>query len=54
MKDARGEFKVDSSNPLHVRLPKGNATKSELFATVEYFFHDGNEDEHGEFILRSS
>ncbi|CAM6128791.1 unnamed protein product [Calypogeia fissa] len=55
MKDAIAEYKVDQNNPLRIRVPKGtHGLKSDLFATVEFFFHDGDEDEHGEvkFLCR--
>lgn len=52
MKDSKAEFKVETVNPLRIRLQKGtHGLKSDLYATVEHFFHDGAEDEHGMSII---
>ncbi|BBN16608.1 structural maintenance of chromosomes flexible hinge domain-containing protein 1 [Marchantia polymorpha subsp. ruderalis] len=48
LKDTTGEWIIDSKNPVRVRFLRGaGSLKNDLFATLEYFFKEGD-DEHGE------
>ncbi|KAJ7547469.1 hypothetical protein O6H91_08G087600 [Diphasiastrum complanatum] len=49
MKGATAGWNTDGPTPLRIRLQKGlTGTRSDLYATIEYFFYDGTEEEHGE------
>lgn len=45
MKDAKHDWKISDSNPLHFKLCKGPGVKADKYVTLEYFYYDAAEGE---------
>ncbi|CAM6104906.1 unnamed protein product [Calypogeia fissa] len=52
MKDSKHHWKVDDSNPIFLKLPKGPGLKADKYVTLEYFFHDVVEGFQVNFLCR--
>ncbi|KAL2612524.1 hypothetical protein R1flu_024216 [Riccia fluitans] len=51
LKDTTGEWHIDEQKPLRVKFLRGAGTlKSELYATLEFFYREAD-DEHGELKI---